>query len=707
MEGVHTMDSSVHGGTNTRDHSLDDSPYLIPFRRSDLKRLPFFSSIIDQKQFMNAVNLRNFFDAQVYAHMAYPHSREEFLFKVVPGPCGSEEVTFSLPEGSTRSFEDFICKGMVIDNGKSVVMMQADPVLVSADTMTMRLRKTGVIYHARRSRRYLCRDVNARICHGDFEYAGVLHEFNPAGLRIELKGIAWIPSASEDSGGPIKVELTHNGQAVFSGMSRLIRTENLGRTIVLAPMNIPRKHYSERKNRNPRLNLVPSPELKFIHPLTGTGVSYDIVEINSSGFSVMVETDSSLLMPGLIIDEAVIEFAGGMSLRCPVQVVHAEKKRKHFTQYGFMITDIDVHSYNRLFGVISRADDPYARVSYDVDMASLWNFFFESGFIYPETYTSIAQYKDDFKETYRKLYHQCPDIFANLTYQRNGVIYGHVSLMKAYERSWMVSHLAAKDIGMKMTGYHVLSQILNYFDSITRMPSIGMDYIIVCFPPENRFPNDFFTGVHRALNDPSHLSMDMFATLGIDLSAPIPALPRGWELRESTSRDIRALHEAYNQHSGGIMADAFCLDSHRTAGKSIEDAYGKYGFRREREVYTLTHENLPQAYLIADRSDRAITLSDLINSVKIIVPRDSTVPWYVLNAAAGECGRSYDTNTVTVQVFPCDYMDRAGIRYRRRQAMWVLDTRYLHANIDAIKDMARSNSTNYIKGVLNSLMRNR
>ncbi|HPI92830.1 MAG TPA: hypothetical protein PLT09_05975 [Deltaproteobacteria bacterium] len=701
------MDGSVHGGMNTRDYSLFENPYLIPFRRSDLKRLPFFSSIIDQKQFINAINLRNFVDGQIFAHMAYPHSSEEFLFRVVPGPCDGSEVTFSLPEGSVQSFEDFLCKGMVIDSGRSVIMMQADPVLTTPDTLTVRLRKTGVIYHTRRSARYVCRNVNARICHGDFEYAGMLYEFNPAGLRIELIGIAWIPSGSEADAGPITVELTRDGRQVFSGSSRLIRTENQGRTIVLEPLNTPRKLYSERKNRNPRLNLVPSPEVKFTHPLTGTDVSYDIVDINSSGFSVMVETDSSQLMPGMIIEEASIEFAGGLSLKCPVRIVYGEKRKKHSTRYGFLITDIDVQSYNRLFGVVSRADDPYARVSYDVDMSSLWNFFFESGFIYPEKYTGIARYKDDFKETYRKLYHQCPDIFASLTYQRNGVIYGHVSLIKAYERSWMVNHLAAKDMGMKMTGYQVLSQVLNYFDSITRMPSIGMDYIIIYFPPENHFPNDFFGGVYRALNDPSHLSMDMFAYLTLDLSGQIPALPRGWAIRECTPRDLRDLHAAYRQHSSGILADALCLDGPRTFGESIGVTYGKYGLQRVCRTFTILHDGVPHAYLVADRSDPGMHLSELINGIKVIVPRESSIPWYVLHAALGECAREYGADSVPVQVFPSEYIERAGIPYKKRHVMWVLDTRYLHSNIDVIKTMARSTSANYLKGVLGSFMRGR
>jgi hypothetical protein len=696
------MDRDVHG---SKKYSLYENPHLIPFRRSDLKRSPFFSSGIDQKQFINAINLKNFVQGQVFAHMVYPPTRDEFLFKVIPGPCIGAEVNFSLPEGSPQSFEDFLFKGLLIDNGKSVIMMQADPVLITSHTLTVKLRKTGVIHHARRSMRYLCRNVNARICCGDFEYAGTLYEFNPSGLRIELKGIAWITPESQALSESVQVELTFDGRPVFSGTSRLIRTENKGKTVVLEPLNVQQKKYSKQKNRNPRLNLVPSPEVKFIHPLTGMSVSYDIVDINSSGFSVMVDSESSQLMPGMIIDEASIEFSGGLNLKCPVQVVYGRKKKKNYLQYGFLITDIDVTSYNRLFNVISRADDHYARVSYDVDMASLWHFFFESGFIYPEKYPCIAQYKDDFKETYRKLYHHCPDIFSNLTYQRNGVIYGHVSLIKAYEKSWLVNHLAVKDIGQKITGFHVLNQVLNYFDSITRMPSVGMDYLIIFFPPENRFSSNFFGDVCRVINNPAHISMDMFAYMNLDMPETMPALPKGWALKESTPRNIQDLRVAYRRLSGGIMVDAFCLDTPKADGESIGDMYGKYGLKRICRSYTLFQDNIPRAYFIADRSDRGVNLSDLINSIKIIVPHDSSVPWYILHAAACECGGDYGTKAVTVQVFPCEYMDRAGIRYRKRHVMWVLDTRYLHDNIDTIKNMARFNPANYLKGVISSFIR--
>ena len=176
-------------------------------------------------------------------------------------------------------------------------------------------------------------------------------------------------------------------------------------------------------------------------------------------------------------------------------------------------------------------------------------------------------------------------------------------------------------------------------------------------------------------------------------------------MRESSPKDIGNLGAAYKQLSDGILVDALCLDSPKRPGESIEDIYQKYGLKRICNSYTLFHDNNPQAYFVVDQSDRGVNLSDLINSIKVIVPQNSSVPWYVLHAAICECGKDYDIKTITVQIFPCAYMDRAGIPYKKRHVIWVLDTHYLNANIDIIKNMARINPAQYLKGVVSSFIR--
>jgi len=101
----------------------------------------------------------------------------------------------------------------------------------------------------------------------------------------------------------------------------------------------------------------------------------------------------------------------------------------------------------RLFDAVSKVADPHVNMTGKVNMDSLWELFFDSGFIYPDKYGIISQYTKKLKETYRKLYEEGQYIFTHLTYQDQGQVYGHMSMVKAYEDSWIIHHLAARPMG--------------------------------------------------------------------------------------------------------------------------------------------------------------------------------------------------------------------------------------------------------------------
>jgi hypothetical protein len=84
---------------------------------------------------------------------------------------------------------------------------------------------------------------------------------------------------------------------------------------------------------------------------------------------------------------------------------------------------MDLNAYGRLTHIITNAIDSHASVSNNIDMDDLWDFFFESGFIYPMKYRLMQSQREDFKETYRKLYKERQDVATHFTYKENGRIY--------------------------------------------------------------------------------------------------------------------------------------------------------------------------------------------------------------------------------------------------------------------------------------------
>jgi hypothetical protein len=686
------MDADDHSSTDVKEVTGSSShkyPQAMQFKRSNLKRSIFSSSKIDQKKIINIINFHNFNDEQIFILMADPLTEEELLLRVLPGPCIGAELTCTLHEGTPLSFDNVVLKGLVIDNGQSIIIMQADPIRVSSQSITMKLRKSGTIYNARHAKRFYCHLVDAVLKQGDKVIEGSLEEFTPSGLRISLKGnIAdVIPSLSSDE--EFTIHLTRGDDRIFSGLGSLIRVEERNNVLVLNPLNIPQQRYKQRKFRNPRMIFSPGPKVIFNHPFTLKRVTFDVVDITTSGFSVEAKSDTSLLIPGMIIDIVTIARPGLFKMKCSAQVVYAIPQKKDRIKYGFAIIDTDVVTYNQLFDMYSNAIDRHANFSRDVNMDLLWEFFFESGFIYPNKYSCFSQYKEDYKKTYETLYHSSPEIFANFTYRENDAIYGHVSIIKAYERTWMIHHLAAKPMGTKRTGLFVLNHVLNYFDGFYRMPSIGMDYMIFYFRPDNKFPDHFFGGFCREYKNPQGCSMDCFAYSTQQLKQTESALPENWSLSECSREDIAELRSSYKKLSGGLMVDAFCLDGEIDTAESISDLYNKYGLKRKYRAHVLKHLGQSKAYMIVDESDMGVNLSELLNSIKIIVTDKTDLPWSILKASLGRFSGHYRTANVPVLVYPYQYADEQGITYSKKYNLWVLSAQASDDYSEHLKTQAK------------------
>lgn len=701
------VDSDVHGLTYARGGRLEEgtalTAFAVPFRRSDLKGTFLARKKVDRRRFVNILNYHHFMNMEVFALLRHAAAQEEFLFRVHPGPCRDDVVTCTVPESVQGSLDAFDMKGVIIDNGDSVVVMDVDPVGRSSRSFTVRFRAPATLFHTRQVKRHPCVMVEARIAFGDTVLRGSLREFHPSGLRIAVSTDFRDAVGSLREGDTSTIHLFKNGERVYSGTAQLVRSDPASGTIVLNPQNMPSRRYNRRKYRNSRLNPVPNPRIALEHPFTDKMVIYDIVDLNTSGFSIVEQSERVLLIPGMIFRDVEIVFSGEFSLKCSAQVVYCRKQWGGVTRFGIAITDIDPVTYTRLFNLLTRTDDPHSVASSKVSLDALWEFFFRSGFIYPDKYQCISQYKDTFKGTYEHLYHHCPEIFSSLTYQMNDQIYGHVSIIKAYPSTWMVHHLAALPMGRRRTGLYVLQQILNYLDGFHRMPSIGMRYLVFYYRPDNKFPNHFFGGVCRILDAPHMCSVDEFAYLTHRLPDSMRDLPLGWNLSRCTDEDLAALTEAYHRTSPGLMIEAFDLENQDDA---LWKTYARLGLRRECRPYVLTRDGDRMAFLIVDRSDRGLNLSDLLNDIKIILPHAEprALHWEVLQDAVAILGMEYGTPEVVLQVFPSAYLDAAGVKYPKKYCMWIAKTRYFDPHFDAIKQMTRFKYLKFIKSLIESML---
>jgi len=117
----------------------------------------------------------------------------------------------------------------------------------------------------------------------------------------------------------------------------------------------------------------------FEHPFFKKKIQREIFDISPTGFSIFDYAEEELLVPGMILHDLSIVYAGELKMTCTAQVLYRNKQDEARICCGVAIMDMDIHSYSRLNRILSLTIDSHSSISTEVDIDALWKFFFDSG----------------------------------------------------------------------------------------------------------------------------------------------------------------------------------------------------------------------------------------------------------------------------------------------------------------------------------------
>jgi hypothetical protein len=307
----------------------------------------------------------------------------------------------------------------------------------------------------------------------------------------------------------------------------------------------------------------------------------------------------------------------------------------------------------------------------------LWDFFFETGFIYPEKYVFIEANKEHIKNIYKKLYTQSPSIARHFIYQEKGTIMGHMAMVRFYENSWLIQHHAARKSAVNKAGLIVLKQIGDFINDSYRLNAIHLRYVIMYHRPTNKFPSRVFGGAAEYFNDRKCCSIDPFAYTHIPVSsADAKKIPDGWALTQVQSEDLRELADYYESVSGGLMLSALDLEPEQTGDNDLIQEYGKLGFKKEKHIFSLKANGVLKAVILVDVSDIGLNLSNLTNCIKFIISDKEEFTTEVLTSVVEYIYNAIGLEEMTVMIYPVAFADAIQYPYEKIYNMWVMSTRF-------------------------------
>ncbi len=645
---------------------------------------------VEIEKVINNLNYIHFRGDNILISLRHPKHRDSILLSARPEPClDTNVVCLWQTNVHNVKLESCTFEWLFVNDGDSCILVPCEMTEISEKFISMRITGKGLLLERRKIKRHPANQMGVELIQNGFVARGILLNFNAKGFRIRVEpdrscSLNWLNP--EDY---CLINLMNGTRMILTCKCTVLRQSESARSrdIVVWPDMRSINRFPKKEVRPERHRLNPSPKIIFEHPLSGTTIHRVVADISYSGLAIYEPVENAVLLPGMIIPTLVINFPGGLKLKCTAQVVYCREIDGTTVRCGLAFLDMNIPTYGRLTQLISNIEDPCNNISGDLDVDALWEFFFHTGFIYPKKYKLLKSYIDKFKTIYKKLYQDTPEIAVNYTYEKDGKILAHLSMLKGYERAWMLHHHAAR-ITSRRTGIGILKLMVNYVNGIYRLPTPGMQYVMCYFRPDNHFPEMVYGKFAREHNDPRGCSLDLFAYVTFKITAP-EGLPDGWVVRKSTPEDIREFDTFYriasggsSPEGGGLLIDAFGLRE-PGANNAVIELYHTLGFERNVCLYSLLNEDGLKAVFIVNHADLGMNLSELLNSVKIVVLDQEGVDWKTISAAVNQFAGSYNLDTIPVMVYPFEYAKANNVPHEKQYYVWILDlprcaNAYLH-----------------------------
>ena len=655
---------------------------------------------VSREYLVNKLNSINFKSGTILVILRHATYGGTISLMASPLPCLGDSLQCVWAENDYQGLQtsSYRLKSILVPDGQRVLLVEPVGVSVDEKGISFRIPDACKDVNSREAERHPCRGIEVRFCQNSVVFHGKLVDFSSVAFRVEVNAAPTQTFEWIDTDIPANITLSEEGEILYTGECGILKRGNgSGTSSYVAKPLMSQLRRFRRKDpwRNPRQKLVPSPDLTFLHPFTKRINSLKVLDIASLGFSVEEHKENAVLLPGMVIPEAVLGFANGFNVGCKAQVVYralpGEGGEDCRLRCGLAIMDIDTGDHARLLSMLYQAEDSYSYLGGSADLDDLWDFFFEANFVYPEKYGAFVENRERIKDTYKKLYTSNPDIIRHFTYRERGRIKSHMAMVRFYGNSWLVQHHAALgDGGFSRAGLRVLDQANQFLNDSHRLYAMRMRFVFHHYQPDKRSIHRLWWSLFESIDDLKACSVDKFAYFHINRQViQETRLGDQWRLVETEPQDLFELQQFYEFHSGGLMLNALDLRPDSNDLGELSAMYQKLGLKRQRFLHSLKRGESLKAVFLVDVSDVGLNLSDLTSSFKVIVVDPDGLTRDVLYSALSGLFGKYESNSIPVLLYPATHAANAEIPCERSYNIWVLSMQYLDRYLDHVQKYCR------------------
>lgn len=356
-----------------------DKLHIIPRRLSSDAEARNSESIksIGKRYLVNKLNYINFQDRTILVNLKHKKYATTISLQATPLPCAGDRlecVWSEIPDpGILRSH---VFHNLLITDGKKCLLVNPELISITEQGISLLLPETCSELSARKMKRQPSTGIQVLITQNSAILKGSLLDSSSMSFRAQVTTASpqvfqWINFAA-----PVSLHLYADHELLYSGECMIIRQflEQTSGVLVLRAVNDRLQRYKPKQFRSTRYALVPSPNMVFVHPLTGKKVQLKTIDLSGSGFSVEENAGSSMLLAGLIIPELELSFAHSFRITCRAQVVYrntsSNGEKDGVVKCGLAILDMAMDDQMKLLSLLHQTDHRNSYVNTSVDLTS-------------------------------------------------------------------------------------------------------------------------------------------------------------------------------------------------------------------------------------------------------------------------------------------------------------------------------------------------
>lgn len=390
----------------------------------------------------------------------------------------------------------------------------------------------------------------------------------------------------------------------------------LGEETVLRTPSTIEEHQRRRADRR----VLPSPLPGRIRwALSEYDADCDVVDLSSSGCSVVISGNKIPVPPGVLVDRLRIPLESQvLTLRGRIVTSAPTGQGRIRCGVEFLGTTDEERLLLARFLVLKTmpglADGNGA--SFD-DVLAL---FTRVELLKPEYVEQLRPLFPTLRTTFERLGGIGDSLFRSLVVHHDDKLVGYVSAVRCHSRTWFVQQLAA-DPGPHRAPYLLNMGAAELFAQLT-----DIEYFKIAFFADNRWPARVFGRFARRISDPRHSILRAFYIATLHLEPTRHAYLEAPDVRvaEATAEQLPLVEQYFIRSRPNMLLSSDDLTKHQLTLAALDDRYRQAGLSRRRRVLVASQGAQAVAFALLDLSSPGYNLTEYFNAVRVhfLVPTE-------------------------------------------------------------------------------------